>query len=155
MKKEESIIWFAGLFEGEGTFCVANNKCKGLALTSTDKDVLDQIQIYFGGSIYFYNSKVHKEHWKDQYIWKLRSQASIDLYNSIRPYLLSRRKQRGDEWVKMWDNAKEKANLKTGLKENKRKEIFKLKELGYSHQYIADTVGYERSSITRILLNQR
>lgn len=66
MDEKEAITWFAGLFEGEGSFLFHKGKPKAIVISMTDKDVLEKVQKFFGGSIYKLGKR--KEHWKDAWL---------------------------------------------------------------------------------------
>lgn len=137
MNKEILIAWAAGLFEGEGSFQIGNNKGRGIVISSTDKDVLDRLRDNFGGNIYEITKR--KSHWKDAWIWTVRKEEAIKFYQQIKPYLLGRRRNRGEEWFSKLPIKKDKSKLI---------ELFKQ---GKTHQQIADELGLERSSVTKYL----
>lgn len=132
------VAWAAGLFEGEGTFQICKGKSKGICISSTDLDVLEKVQLHFGGSIYKLSKR--KSHWKDSYMWVVRNKEAIAFYNYINPYLLKRRTEKGNEWVR---------NLP--IKHDKEYRIIQLFHEGKTHKMIAGIVGTGRSNITKFL----
>lgn len=138
MNEIEINSWAAGLFEGEGTFTFNRNKAKSISVTSTDLDVLERFVLYFKGSIYTIQSR--KVHWKQAYIWSIRGKDAITFYNKINPYLLSRRKKRGETWITSLPKEKED-----------NKEVLSLFLEGKKHQEIAKIMGVDRSSISKYL----
>lgn len=149
MKKENFIYWFAGLFEGEGTFGIIKGKAKTISLTSTDIDVLNRIQHFIGGNICA--STTRNENWKQAYIWSLHGSKAKNIIEEIKPYLLQRRNNRADDWLKLYN---ENINLQEKKKndlEDKINKVFELHNQGLTHLKIALLTGYERSSVTKIL----
>ena len=150
---EENIfaVWFAGLFEGEGTFNIVKEKAKKISLTSTDLDVLERIKRMVGGSICATATK--KEHWKQAYVWSVSGEVARAWVVKIYPYLLSRRKDRANDWLEIFDNNNVRQKNKVqGIKDKKNK-VIALSKTGITHAAIAQVTGYERSSVTKILNN--
>lgn len=151
MNDNLKLAWFAGLFEGEGTFHIAKEKSvKGLRVSSTDLDVLEKVKNNFGGSI-FKQKETRNPKWKQPYIWSLCKNDSLKLVKDILPYLGERRTKRANEYLYLYSNMeKEKLIKKENLKQIK-KLIFDLRDKGKKHKEIAEIIGYERSHITKIL----
>lgn len=149
MTELEKIIWFAGLFEGEGTFCFCKNVGRQLSIQMTDKDIIDRLQTFFGGKVY--NIKKRKEHHKDSWVWVLGSKDSIKIVEDIIPYLGLRRKKRALEYITSFKGI-EKYNRER--KEERLLKAKKVKELytkGLKHKEIANKLGIERSTVTKLL----
>lgn len=147
MRDDLKIAWFAGLFEGEGTFRVNNGKCRGLSLASTDLDVLEKIKCYFGGNI-FKENRDRPSHWKQVYIWNISNKESIPIIKEILPLLGKRRSEKAELYLSIQEKNKETFNKRNSRNE----EIMRLfTEEKMSHQKIADRVGMDRSSITKLI----
>jgi hypothetical protein len=145
------IAWFAGLFEGEGCFNICNGISKYITITSTDRDVLEEVKAIMGGRIYENNPSAQKENWKQAYIWCTTPGESERIIKIIYPFLFSRRKKRADEWLQK-RSAKKLEWVNKKIERTKRRElIFQLRDQGLTHQQIADQVGGERSNISKIL----
>lgn len=144
--KNEEISWCAGLFEGEGTFSFHNNKAKGVSITSTDLDVLNEFKKLYNGSIYVPQKR--KSHWKQSYMWVLRGDESFKFVNDILPYLKSRRTERAKQWL-----ASRESNKKTRAAcINKYKEIVDLYNTGnYTHAALANKYNLDRSTISKAI----
>lgn len=154
MSKEITVAWIAGLFEGEGTFCINKESySKGVSITSTDLDVLEKVNGVFGGRIATISRKHTKKHWKQAYVWTLGIKASILFTYLILPYLGERRKKRAEQFIQFYNNKEDsKVSLKVkSLKLNE--EISKLYEEGKTHQQIASLLGIERSTVSKRLGN--
>jgi transposase len=142
INKEIMDAWVAGLFEGEGTFSICHNKARGISISSTDLDILQRVQLNYKGTIYQQAQRKGKEHHKIAYVWIVRAKDAIDFLNIIKPFLLSRRKKRAEEWMAMQPLGKT----------NKNKDIIlKLYKEGKTHKEIAQVIGRERSSVTHFL----
>lgn len=149
MEEIQRITWFAGLFEGEGSFVFANGKPKAMHLTSTDKDVLDRIVEYVGGSIY--PLKKRQSHHKDAWIWASHGSHSVSLAKSIKPYLLARRKARCEEYIRLFSTMENFREIQASQKSALTLKVIKLRTDGLTHQAIADRLGVDRTYVTHIL----
>lgn len=151
MERQVFIPWFAGLFEGEGSFGFNGIRPTRLQIVSTDKDVLERVKLYAGGNVNKASRSGQKEHWKQAYIWALHGESAVKLAEEVLPYLLKRRTMRGKQWLAAYKKQMARAekwaeeilaNIK--LMEKYRKE-------GMTHQKIADKLGFERSHVTKCL----
>ena len=83
---------------------------------------------------------------------KYREACEIhNIPEEIKPYLLQRRNNRADDWLKLYN---ENINLQEKKKndlEDKINKVFELHNQGLTHLKIALLTGYERSSVTKIL----
>lgn len=103
MEDKIKIAWAAGVLEGEGSFLTKTGTDYPLvSCEMTDKDVLEELQSIFGGSI----SKVRKRkiHWKDSWKLMLYGESARKCMISVRPYMKSRRAQKIDEILSSWYN---------------------------------------------------
>ena len=150
----ENIAWVAGLFEGEGTFEIQyGNGPKGIKITSTDLDVLHNVQNIFGGKVLTAKNPEDKPHWKTKFNWVLGIDESIEFVELILPYLGIRRSSRGSFYLTI---AKEAKKIRDTFKINQADRHTKILELsvaGKTHKQIADAIGLERSSVSKILKN--
>lgn len=149
MNREQFIIWFTGLFEGEGTFNIVKSTAKCISLTSTDLDVLERIQQYIGGNIC--TSKRIKENWKQAYIWSLSGLQAKNIVEEIKPFLLQRRNNRAQDWLDIFNQNVTNQELKKTEIVEKHLKVIELGKLGITHLEIALQTGYERSSVSKIL----
>ena len=125
----DNVIWFAGLFEGEG--CLSNFPAKdrnatkwSMMLKMTDKDVVQKIHTLFGGNLYF--KKLDNPKHKDQYHWQTGNRKVIyALCAAMTPFMGERRKSKmisfikdfasrpansSDQTKKLWDDPEWRAN---------------------------------------------
>lgn len=96
----DNVLWFAGLFEGEGHFDLRKGrKSLGLVIKMTDRDVLEKAQRMFGGWIWDKQKKT-KTHHKQAFTWKLMERdKAYALVVAMFQFLGSRRQNRAKEWV--------------------------------------------------------
>ena len=139
------VAWFAGLFEGEGTFNFANGKPKAMSIQMTDEDVLNRVQKNFGGSVHLL--KKRQDHWKDCWKWSITGQKSVDLAKEIKPFLLSRRQARCEEYIKLYKS-------REAFRQNRedfRTKVKHLRSQGLTHAAIAGIMKCDRSYVSHIL----
>jgi hypothetical protein len=90
--------WLAGLFEGEGCFLFTNVNSVGLAIESTDQDILARVQSIAGGTLngpYAFESKIGK---KPTWRWTLHQATSVAVaLQRLKPHLGQRRLERLEE----------------------------------------------------------
>ena len=145
----QDLMWFVGLFEGEGCFVFSKGKPQRLAISMTDKDVIDRVQTLAGGSVF--PLKMRKPHWKQAWIWVLKGQESLELTKLMLPHLGARRRARGEEYFSLYYSLREARRIaQKQAKAELLQEMNRLRALGMTHQAIADTLGYDRSSISRL-----
>ncbi|MEV3895305.1 LAGLIDADG family homing endonuclease [Streptomyces anulatus] len=86
--------WVAGLFEGEGCITWTSKGQAGLAVTSTDYDVIERLALLVGlGSVVAKSPRTEER--KPYWIWKVGSQEDfLSVAEQIEPFLLSRRSAR-------------------------------------------------------------
>lgn len=99
---ESDIAWAAGLLEGEGTFRLKAGRRPILAAHMTDLDVLERLADVFGvGTI----KKMRKQepHHKQSWRWDvIRASEGAMVMELVKDYMMSRRRQRIDECLKVW-----------------------------------------------------
>lgn len=90
MDRELEIAWAAGLFEGEGTIHSQYGRLLTIALSSTDKDVIDRFHKIAGvGTVS--GSQPPKTPRKYIYIWFVGGDNAASLLKELLPYLGERR----------------------------------------------------------------
>jgi len=103
---DQQISWSAGLIEGEGTFILSKDKRSNSYKTAiqvemTDKDTLEQLQFFLGGTVIEsnYPSKYKKfPNAKPSWRWYVHKQKEVfDILLKILPFLKARRLQRAKE----------------------------------------------------------
>lgn len=101
----ENVLWFAGLFEGEGHFEVRRplpTKSPALAIKMTDRDVLEKAQRMFGGWVWD-GAKKYKPHHKQSFMWKLAERdKAYALVVAMFQFLGSRRQAQAEEWIEKY-----------------------------------------------------
>jgi len=99
-----NVLWFAGLFEGEGffRFCPKGRRSMGIRIKMTDRDVLEKAQSAFGGGIWD-RQKILKPQHRQSYTWMLdaRDQAYA-LLVAIYPFLGLRRQGQVEKWIEQY-----------------------------------------------------
>ena len=97
----DNVLWFAGLFEGEGwfRFCPIGRRSMGIGINMTDRDVLEKAETMFGGWIWDGRRK-EKPHHKQAYTWKLdKRDKAYALLVAVYPFLGERRKAQARKWA--------------------------------------------------------
>lgn len=145
----ESLAWFTGLFEGEGCFVFNKDKPKRMAISLTDYDVLERIQLNFGGTVS--PLKKRKEHWKDAWIWSIGGEDALKLAKDIHPFLLSRRSKRCEEFINNFVTREESKDIKKQKAIQNKKLAIELKNAGMTHKQISETLGVDRTYVTHLL----
>lgn len=142
---KHELHWFAGLFEGEGTFVFYKNTPKRIAIQMTDLDTLEKVQEIWGGRIY--HCKKLKDHHKDSWQWVAGGELARQIAIMIEPLLMSRRKARCQEFI-LGINTRYQVSTKVNQRVAKARE---LRSTGLTHQEIADILGVERSAVSHYL----
>lgn len=149
MDAEQRVTWFAGLFEGEGSFCFLRGRPRSMSIQMTDLDVLQRVKEYFGGTIYPMTKR--QEHWKDAWKWTIFGTKSVELAQLVLPYLGVRRSHRATEYIENYGTL-EKYNLKRREKfEELATSVRSLRTEGLTHKQIADRLEIDRTYVTHIL----
>lgn len=149
MKREQLITWFAGLFEGEGSFTFKRGKPYRMSISMTDLDVLERVRDEFGGSILSLTKR--KERWKDAWVWYIGGESSRSLAQEIYPYLLSRRQKRCQEYIDNLRTQKQYNNDRLVRHESLKIECKRLREEGLLQREIASILEIDRSTVSKLL----
>jgi hypothetical protein len=149
---EPSLAWFAGLFEGEGSFWFSLGRAKGLQITMTDLDVLEKVQSLVGGSISAADRRNKKDHWKEAYRWYLGNPQARVLTLKMFPYLLSRRQERATQYLETLEKQMISTSKRKKQSSDRRDMIKEMYASGeYTHQEIADILGTDRTYVSHVL----
>lgn len=106
MQTDINIAWAAGILEGEGCFLKSKDKRSNyhkvaIQVEMTDKDVVEELQRIFGGSLWEsnYPSKFKAfPNAKPSWRWSVhRQQEVFDTLIKVMPYLKFRRLQKAKE----------------------------------------------------------
>jgi hypothetical protein len=149
MDRTQQITWFAGLFEGEGTFTFSNGKPKRLAIQMTDLDVLNRVQEFFGGGIHE-ASKV-QDHHKQSWVWYLSGASSVELVKEMLPYLLGRRRQRAEEYIEKYVTREDFITGQAIKTASLTDQVMSFSAQGLTQGQIANAVGYDRTYVNKII----
>lgn len=91
MKKEDA-AWLAGLLEGEAWFGERRGEGRTprpmIALKMTDRDVVERVAEMFGGKAV---TKIRMEAQKDQYVVRLVGPKTIEIMETVLPWMGKRR----------------------------------------------------------------
>jgi hypothetical protein len=143
------VTWFAGLFEGEGSFRFHKEIPKAVVIQMTDLDVLEHVQQVFGGSIFKVTKR--QSHWKDAWVWTLTGSAAADLIREMLPYLHARRSDRARQYLERHRSAEQYSQERSDSKALLVSKVYSLRDSGLTHQQIADELKYDRTYVTKIL----
>jgi hypothetical protein len=109
MKKIENIIWTAALLEGEGSFLTKTNAHRPIvSCQMTDVDVINNLYNIWGGAIY--HSLPRKDGYKETWHWQLGGEDAVELMTMILPYMFSRRSEKINSVLNIWNTQKQKLN---------------------------------------------
>jgi hypothetical protein len=100
---EAEIAWVAGIFEGEGCICDCGVRSVSLTISSTDRDVLEEVQRIMGtGGIHsILRSEVDRQNRKPIFQWHIANRDDVRLVlESLLPWLRKRRYARALEALK-------------------------------------------------------
>ena len=124
LSDKEKLIYLAGVFEGEGSFGIWNNKIDrknktvkkyiNIAVQMTDEDTIRKFSNFFGGPYQTYKPRAHQN--KIVYCWRTKGKKSLDILHRIMPYLGKRRQEKFNNLL-----------LEYNSRENKNKEYICLK----------------------------
>lgn len=140
--------WAAGLIEGEGSF-VLRGTTPSVRVTSTDFDVLERLQRGLGGNIWPITKR--QKHWKNAWLWDVSGRSAIDCINNIHPYLLSRRKGQAEDVRSGWRKIEAARAKKVEERYARQGRMLQLRGQGLTHREIADKVGVDRSTVSKLL----
>jgi len=96
----DNVLWFAGLFEGEGHFEICKGrKSLGLTIKMTDRDVLEKAHRMFGGWLWDGQRK-EKPHHKQAFVWKLMERdKAYAMVVAMFQFLGFRRQEQAKVWL--------------------------------------------------------
>lgn len=135
----DNVLWFAGLFEGEGclTRTLSRNKNHydwSMTLGMTDKDVITKIHDKFGGN--FYIPSPHKnENYKQRYCWSTGKYIHIyALVVAIYQFMGIRRKEKIELFIEDFSTRYKKYKHKSRKRlvwtqEQKDRQSIKIKSI--------------------------
>jgi hypothetical protein len=87
-----SLLWLAGLLEGEGWFGERRGKDRSprpmIALKMTDRDVVERVAGLFGGMAV---TKIPGYYKQDQFVTRVTSHKALSIMRQILPYMGKRR----------------------------------------------------------------
>jgi hypothetical protein len=149
MNKREKIIRSSGILEGEGTFITKTNGHRPIvACQMTDQDVIFDLQKLWGGRVYY--SKARQKGYKDVWRWQVGGDEAVELMKQIRPFMYSRRKEKIDQVIKVWENQKKKLNK---IKENGDKAAKEYLSTDLSLRQVAKKYGIGYETVRRHIKN--
>lgn len=103
MPTDAEIAWFAGIFEGEGTFETSKRSTARMTIAMSDRDIIERIDKVFpcGRALAVRNDEGMRARYVDpkpMYVWRLGTGAAItEVIASILPWLGERRSARAQE----------------------------------------------------------
>jgi hypothetical protein len=102
MTRAEQVAWAAGLFEGEGCFTMtARKRTPRASMYMTDEETVRRFHAIMGvGSVTATNPPSRPAHHKPQWMWCANGKDVETVLCLLRPFLSSRRLERGEEIVR-------------------------------------------------------
>ena len=95
MLAHETLAYFAGLFDGEGTVELRlrhhNTIGTRILIYNTSLDVMDWLLGYFDGTVYARKNKTSS--YKTQYVWQTSGEKARDTLKLVAPFLIIKAKQ--------------------------------------------------------------
>lgn len=100
------LAWLAGILEGEGCFLLTTKSKSNLgypqiAVSMTDKDVMDRIALLLEASIYVKEDK-RKEHYKDQWTARINGARAVSWMMTLYSFMGERRKAKIRQVLMEW-----------------------------------------------------
>lgn len=146
---EVDVAWFAGLFEGEGTFMIVKEKYAAcIRINMTDLDVLEKVQSLFGGKVSV--SYEAKDNWKKCYSWTTTIAEAERIVPLIYPYLMGRRRQRADQWLSLRENVR-----KSGTISDKVQSILDAVDSGLSQREVANMFSVRQPYVAKLVRQRK
>ena len=93
LNDRETLIWLAGLLEGEGSFMKgppSKPNAPIISISSTDKDVIQKVSDIWGRK--YTTVRRHLEKWKASYLVRISGKRAIRWMEALSPFMSERRK---------------------------------------------------------------
>lgn len=91
--RPRTVLWLAGLLEGEGSFYRQQSAPLCIKLTTTDKDIAESAgALMYGGTVNLMRGG--PEHWKPRWTVRTRKAYAEELLETLLPYMGERRSAR-------------------------------------------------------------
>ncbi len=150
MYNDIDVAWFAGLFEGEGTFKIEKESyAGGLAIQMTDLDVLEKVQSIFGGKVTQSYDRKDKPHWKTCYKWSCSVSESDVIVPLLLPYLGARRKIRANLYLEL----RSRTLAKQKPAQLKRQQIVEAIKTGLTQREVAKFCNVSQPYVNKVINN--
>ena len=87
----------AGLIDGEGSILLDRShknqsRYPSVSMTSTSPELIEFCQTTFGGTVVLH--KKYKEHYKQSWVWTIRSNACLTFLEKLLPFMKEKKKIR-------------------------------------------------------------
>lgn len=145
--KRQQLIWLAGLWEGEGSFCKpspSRDKEVKCSIGMCDEDVIKHVAKLLGVKY----TKIHTEAMKEKqhsarYTIQFRGTRAEEFMRLVRPFMFSRRQKAIDDAL----SAVEEFILRSYLTDYQVNTIIGYLILGYTRQELAETFNVTPETI--------
>lgn len=149
MNKREKIARASGILEGEGSFLTKSNGHRPIVQCHmTDKDVILGLQELWGGKVYY--QKPSKQGYKESWQWHVGGEEAVRVMNEIRPFMYSRRVEKIDKVIKIWEDQKKKVKA---IRENGDTAAKEYLKTDLSLRQVAQKYGISYETVRRHLKN--
>lgn len=147
MYNDLDIAWLAGLFEGEGTFCIGRGFAQGIVIQMTDLDILQRIQDRFGGRVGQSYDRQDKPNWKTCYRWQASVIETDIILPLILPYLGARRCERAQEYMALRQRVLDSKGKQSLKQQNIRAAVAS----GKTQYEVAEIFGVSQPYINKVM----
>jgi hypothetical protein len=146
----DTLLWLAGLLEGEGSFLAGGPACPGvprIAVEMTDEDVVARVAKAFGVSYFPIASR--SERWKSTYRTQVRGESAVRLMQAIRPSMGNRRQGQIDRALACWNPQKHR------VRPEDEDQILRLVREGKSYRETGRLTGFSRTAVCNAVARAR
>jgi hypothetical protein len=142
----ETLLWLAGLLEGEGSFIPGPPSSPGVPRISVemiDEDVIARAALALGNRYWRVGGR--NDIWKPTYRTQLRGESAVRLMQVLRPMMGLRRQAQIDRALASWSPQEHR------LRPEDEKRILQLVASGLSYRATGRQVGFSWSTVGNVV----
>lgn len=146
----ETLLWLAGLLEGEGSFMAGPPSSPGspvVAVQMVDEDVIVRAAQAFGGSSIPCGERAAG--WQRTYQARLRGEPAVQLMRALRPWMGLRRQAQIDRALASWNPRRHKVN------ERDEARILRLVAEGNSYRAAGEATGFSYTTVGNVVARNK